>query len=99
MSGGKGDRRIANANVQGSHRAIASDELATAGRLRRGAVRMHLLRGRHCRRYAAQIRAIGVAVQKRFGSQEDDPATVERLTRAILERAPETQGHTPETER
>ena len=38
MSGGKGDRRIANANVQGSHRAIASDELATAGRLRRGAV-------------------------------------------------------------
>ncbi len=55
-------------------RAIASDELATAGRLRRGAVRMHLLRGRHCRRYAAQIRAIGMAVAHDETTRSGTPA-------------------------
>ena len=79
-------------------RAIASDELATAGWRQRGGVRLHLLRCRDCRRYAGQIRAIGTAVQTLFGRQEDDPGTLERLESAILESVHETKASSSEIE-
>ncbi len=69
-------------------RTIASDELANLSTRRRLAVRFHLFRCRHCRRYEAQIRAIGGAVQGMFGAPEESSATLDRLTEAILERPP-----------
>ena len=67
-------------------RLIASEELADAGRSKRALVRIHLLMCRHCRRYAAQLRAIGAAAQDRWDSGARDRAALERLERSILER-------------
>ncbi len=66
-------------------RLIASEELVDAGWLTRTLVRLHLLRCRHCRCYAAQLRAIGAAARDRWGSGPDAQA-LERLERSILER-------------
>ena len=66
-------------------RLIASEELVDAGWLRRTSVRLHLLSCRHCRGYAAQVRAIGAAARDRWGSGPDEQA-LERLERSILER-------------
>ena len=66
-------------------RLIASEELVDAGWLRRTFVRLHLLRCHHCRGYAAQLRAIGVAARDRWGSGPDAQA-LERLERSIFER-------------
>ena len=68
--------------------AIGRDDLRTAPRWRRLALRLHLLRP-HCRRYAAQIRAIGTAARRLFREQGEDPRTLERLQKTILSR-PET---------
>lgn len=65
-------------------RAIATDELATAAWPRRLALRVHLLGCRHCRRYAAQIRAIGRAARDLFHPRETDPQRLERLEEKIL---------------
>ncbi len=66
-------------------RGIASDELERAGWGRCLAVRLHLLMCRHCRRYAAQIRAIGAAAKSLFERQEADVGTLKRLEKAILD--------------
>ncbi len=66
-------------------RKIASDELAEAGWWERLAVRLHLLWCRHCRRYVAQLRAIGAAARNLWGPLSQDPSTLERLERQILE--------------
>lgn len=66
-------------------RRIASDEFAEAVWTERLAVRLHLFMCRHCRRYAAQLRAIGVAARKIWGpGSQDTPAQLERQ---ILERS------------
>lgn len=64
------------------------DELATAPWSRRLALRVHLLACRHCRRYAAQIRAIGRAVRGLFPAHDTDPEAVQRLEERILRGAP-----------
>ena len=68
---------------------IASDELADAvwsdrARIR---VRLHLLMCRHCRRYAAQLVAIGAGVRDRWDPGAADTQTLESLTTSILERS------------
>ena len=68
-------------------RKIARDELAEAGWRERLGVRLHLLLCRHCRRYVAQLRAIGAAAQNLWGSRSEDPPKLERLERRILERS------------
>ncbi len=80
-------------------RKIASDELAEAGWRERLAVRLHLLLCRHCRRYASQLRAIGAAARNLWWSRSQDPSTLERLERQILEHClggQETPTRTPE---
>ena len=64
-------------------RIIAAGELDEAGWKRRHVVRLHLLMCRHCRRYAAQLRAIGKAARDIWGTDQDSEA-IERLQRAIL---------------
>ncbi len=66
-------------------RKIASDELVESGWRERLAVRLHLLWCRHCRRYVAQLRAIGAAARNLWGPRSQDPSTLERLERQILE--------------
>ncbi|MCH7491321.1 MAG: hypothetical protein IID05_11585 [Gemmatimonadetes bacterium] len=66
-------------------RLIASEELVDAGRFKRALVRIHVLMCRHCRRYAAELRAIGAAAHDRWASGAPDGA-LERLERSILER-------------
>ena len=72
-------------------RAISTDELAEAGIGRRLAVRLHLLKCRYCRRYAAQIRALGDAARGLFG-QTTDSVGLEDLKARILSQAPKGEG-------
>ena len=66
--------------------AIGQDELRTVPWWRGLAVRLHLLMCPHCRRYAAQIRAIGTATRRLFREHGEDPQTLERLQETILRR-------------
>ena len=68
-------------------RIVASDELAGAGWRRRLAIRIHLLICRYCRRYAAQLRAIGQSARKLFRLEKGGPETIHRLKQAILQRS------------
>ncbi len=74
---------------------VASDGLEGAGWGRRIGVRLHLLMCRHCRRYARQLRAIGACARERWGPEAEDPATLERLERSFLDRAPEPPEDAP----
>ncbi len=67
-------------------RLIASEELADLGWLERIQVRFHLVRCHHCRRYAAQLRAISTAALERGGFGPAELQALERLERSILER-------------
>ncbi len=70
--------------------AIGRDEWRAAPRWRRLALRLHLLMCPHCRRYAAQIRAIGTAARSLLRAHGDDLKALERLHETILSR-PETK--------
>ena len=78
--------------------AIGRDEWRAAPRWRRLALRLHLLMCPHCRRYAAQIRALGTAARSLFREQGEDPTVLERLHEAILSR-PEIKPHSGDVER
>lgn len=67
-------------------RRIASGEFASAAWRERLTVRLHLFMCRHCRRYAAQLGAIGAAARNLRGPRSDSP-TLQRLERQILERS------------
>ncbi len=67
-------------------RLIASDELAEAVWSDRALVRLHLLMCRHCRGYAAQLRAIGAAVRDQSDLGVVDRAAFEQLQNSILVR-------------
>ncbi len=67
-------------------RLIASDELADAVWSDRALVGLHLMMCRHCKGYAAQLRAIGAAARDRSGSDVADRASFEKLQSSILER-------------
>ncbi len=74
-------------NCKDVTRKIASDEFREAGWGERFAIRLHLFLCRHCRRYAAQLRVIGAAARELCGPSAQDPSTLERLERQILERS------------
>jgi hypothetical protein len=63
---------------------VARDDLADAGSWLRLKIRLHLMMCRHCARYAAQIRAIGLKVRQRFHPSEER-TDVEDLQQRILE--------------
>ncbi len=66
--------------------AIGQDDVRTLSWWRGLALRLHLLMCQHCRRYAAQIRAIGTAARRLFREHGEDPQTLERLQETILSR-------------
>ncbi len=87
-------------NCKDVTRQIASDEFREAGWRERLAVRLHLFLCRHCRRYAAQLRVIGAAARELCGPSAQDPSTLERLERQILERSrPGAEGPTGTNEK
>jgi hypothetical protein len=68
-------------------RAIACEELECASFGRRMAVRLHYFMCPPCRRYAAQIRAIGEAARQIVRDQTVDPSIIERLRGALFKAA------------
>ena len=64
--------------------AIGRDEWRAAPRWQRLALRLHLLMCTHCRRYAAQIRAVGAAARSLIRAHGEDPAALDRLQERIL---------------
>ncbi len=79
-------------------KAMAQDELRTAPRWRRLALRLHLLMCSHCRRYAAQIRALGTVARSLLREHGENPTVLARLHETILSR-PETKPHSSDVER
>ncbi len=73
-------------NCEEVARLVASDELADAVWSDRALVRLHLLMCRHCRGYAAQLRAIGAAARDRSDADGADRASFEKLQDSILQR-------------
>ena len=78
--------------------AIGQDELRTVPWWRGLAVRLHLLMCPHCRRYAAQIRAIGTAARSLFREHGEDRKVLARLHETILS-LPETKPESSDIER
>ncbi len=70
--------------------AIGRDDGRAAPQWRRLALRLHLWMCPHCRRYAAQIRAIGTAVRTLVRQRGEDPTVLERLQLTILRHADAT---------
>ncbi len=64
-------------------KSISSERFRDAGWRHRLAVYVHIFLCRHCRRYKAQIEAIGAAARQ-IVKREDTSATVGRLTEQIL---------------
>ena len=64
--------------------AIGQDDLRTVPWWRGLALRLHLLMCPHCRRYAAQVRAIGTATRRLIREPGEDPQTLKRLQDTIL---------------
>ena len=64
--------------------AIGRDDWRAAPRWRRLTLRVHLWMCPHCRRYAAQIRAIGRAVRTLVRARDEDPTVIDRLHETIL---------------
>ena len=68
---------------------LATDALEQAPWTRRMSVRLHLLMCRHCRRYKAQLSAMGEAARDLWGTLRDDHVAEERIESAVLARAEE----------
>ena len=65
-------------------RLLAKDELG-ASRVERVGLRVHLLMCRFCRRYKAQLGALGEGCREQFRVAADgDPEVLARLKRSIL---------------
>ncbi len=78
--------------------AIGRDEWRAAPRWQRLALRLHLLMCPLCRRYAAQIRALGTVVRSLLREHGENPTVLARLHETILSR-PETKPHSSDVER
>jgi hypothetical protein len=65
-------------------RLLAQDEMG-ASRGERVGLRVHLLMCRFCRRYKAQLGALGEGCREQFGAAADeDPEVLANLERSIL---------------
>ena len=64
--------------------SIGRDEWRDAPLWRRLALRLHLWMCPHCRRYAAQLRAIGMAARSMFRERGEAPKDLARLRETIL---------------
>ena len=79
-------------NCKEVSRLVSSGELEIAGAIKRLRARFHLLMCRECRRYADQLRIIGIAARDKIRSLVPDRETVSRLEKSILNDAFGTKG-------
>ena len=82
-----GGKKVVMLCCQEVARRIASDEFKEANGWQRFWVRLHLLMCRHCRCYAVQLHSIGETARNLWGPHTEDPSTLERLEREIIESA------------
>ncbi len=66
-------------------RLVASGDADHAGVFRRVQLWLHLQMCEHCRRYVAQMRAIGRAARELLGAGSEDPLVLRRLEKTFLE--------------
>jgi anti-sigma factor ChrR (cupin superfamily) len=64
-------------------RLVASDQLQSATWRTRVTARIHLAICRHCRQYAAQLRAIGHAAKRWAASDQEEAAAVRRALERV----------------
>ncbi len=67
-------------------RLLASDGLEGASLSERARVRLHHLMCRHCREYAAQLKAVGAAGRQMWGNCTEEHEVLQDLERSILQR-------------
>jgi hypothetical protein len=66
--------------------AIASEDLARLSWRGRLGIRLHLLMCRHCRRYAAQLAAIGNAVRRLYRDEPPTKALEESILNSVRKK-------------
>ncbi len=71
-------------------RTISSGEQEAAAWPRRLMVQFHLLMCRHCRRYARQLKKLGVVARDVWGGDSVDARRLEELEREVLARVGRT---------
>ncbi len=79
-------------------RALGRDAWRDEPLWRRPTLRLHVWMCPHCRRYAAQLRAIGAAARNLFREYPEDARVLERLQRTILNH-PNSQSGSDDVER
>ena len=67
-------------------RVTAARSLDQVPPMKRLGFRMHVMMCRHCRRYARQIRAIGIAAREVLARPSGERESLDRLRRALLGR-------------
>ena len=72
--------------------AIGQDDLRTGSWTTRLRLQLHLLVCRHCRRYAAQIRALGEAARTVFREQGEDAQALDRIRERVRRDAKTNAG-------
>ncbi len=65
---------------------VSSGEVTELGFLKRMELKMHLFMCGHCRRYVAQIRAIGSGARYLARQEEADEGQLERMEKVIKSR-------------
>lgn len=75
---------------------VASDEIKSAGLWKRLSWWLHLIMCEHCRRYAAQIQALGVQARLKFSSDPPSQEEIDRLKASIFSCLPGTDPDDPE---
>lgn len=65
---------------------IAAGSLAEASARQRLGIRLHVMMCRHCRRYARQMRAIGLAARELLARNGHERESLQRLRQELLAR-------------
>ncbi len=76
-------------------RILASDQLADARWSEKSRARLHMLLCRHCRRYWAQLRGLGVAARGAWRAEAQDSETLKRLQSKFREGSPNRRPDRP----
>ena len=73
-------------NCKEISRLLSSNGVEDASLSEQARVRLHLLLCRHCREYAAQLRAVGTAGDELWGNCTEEHEVLQPLEQSILDR-------------
>jgi anti-sigma factor ChrR (cupin superfamily) len=63
---------------------VSTGELENAGWMKRLEIRMHVMMCGHCRRYLAQMRALGLGARHLIRGKQADPEQLERMKQEVI---------------